>query len=697
MSPESTPLGPLTPPDLGDPHYKPYHSPVVVMDYFDRPPSPPRSLKDQMQVAYALEDMHLAKVLYLKLHGVEVTGDDDPRIAAVKDEDFSSSFVPCGKLELDESVARRCREERKREQERRRRMQREARLRACERIWEGNAAWLRDENAKVARRKEEKAMQRRRESREARERERERERDARERELETLRHTRQVRYSALTQRPLLDYSTLSHERSPQHPSRSLEGDPLRYSIVPCNIPRHSPPSIHSTSPPDHNSLTLQRLQHEFAQSLNRTVRFAEVLTSMRGPLFPPDESHSLRASARMSQSQRELLDSLFDSDDHEDERASVKGKTSARSKRESLQVEAAGRACVACSLGTRSSSSVPGSGSAISSSVTTVTRSNSWFSFGSRSSVSTALTTPSSSLLSFKSNSQSSSPIFPSSVLHSEPEPIRHSCHRCPLTSVPAAEDPLFPVAATSLNTPDEDGHSHSRGRSRTRGCNRLPAIPEMQALEEGIVKRVGRSVSTFMDMAAQFQRAYVKATLFSVGTDTSRSRSGSRSPSPSPWRTRRASAPQAAGRPGRLRPEGYRALAFDVSVLLSASVDDELLDTLQPTRTRTLIPLALRLPGAEAQCHGRVFPVPAQPPRSPFRLTQIQPGTPSHPRLRPVANPVLLRLQALQNICILRALAWEGRPQEGRMCAGKEKLVGVAWEGIGRSSLGWEVTAVVC
>lgn len=28
-------------------------------------------------------------------------------------------------------------------------------------------------------------------------------------------------------------------------------------------------------------------------------------------------------------------------------------------------------------------------------------------------------------------------------------------------------------------------------------------------------------------------------------------------------------------------------------------------------------------------------------------------------------------------------------------MAAGKEKIVGVAWEGIGRSSLGWEVSVV--
>ncbi|TFY55622.1 hypothetical protein EVJ58_g8126, partial [Rhodofomes roseus] len=534
VSPEPTPLGPLTPPDYIDPFYKHYyHSPSATVDYFDRPPSPPRSLKDQMQVAYALDDMHLAKVLYLKLQGVEVTGDDDPRIAAVKDEDFSTSFVPCGKLELDENVARRCREEERRERERRKRAQREARLRACERIWEVNAAWLREESAKVARRKEEQASWRKRLSREAREREREREREARERELETLRHTRQVRFSALTQRPLLDYSTLSHERSSQRPSpsRSLEEDPLQYSLMPCNISHHSPPTSHSVSPPDHNSLTLQRLQHEFAQSLSRTVRFAEVVASMHGPLFPKDDAPTHRSQARMSRSQRELFDSLFDSDDREDERALAKGKAreGPRAKRASMQAEAIGRGCVACSLGTRSSSSVPGTGSAISSSASTITRSNSWFSFGSRSSVSTALTTPSSSLLSFKSPSQSLSPILPSSVLHTEPESIRHCCHRA-LERVPTSDDPLRPAASASANHQREAGDATpSRGRARTRGSGRLASIPELQLVEDGLVKRVGRSVSTLMDMAAQFQRAYVKATLFSVGTDFSRSRSDSR------------------------------------------------------------------------------------------------------------------------------------------------------------------------
>ena len=59
---------------------------------------------------------------------------------------------------------------------------------------------------------------------------------------------------------------------------------------------------------------------------------------------------------------------------------------------------------------------------------------------------------------------------------------------------------------------------------------------------------------------------------------------------------------------------------------------------------------------------------------------------------MRPVANPVLLRLQALHNTCQRSAIAWR-RAREGSLAAGKEKMVGVAWEGIGRSGLGWEVT----
>lgn len=68
----------------------------------DNAPLPPRSLQDQMQEAYAAEDMHTARILFLRIKGIEVTGDDDPRIAEVRDEDFE--FVPGGILELDEEI-----------------------------------------------------------------------------------------------------------------------------------------------------------------------------------------------------------------------------------------------------------------------------------------------------------------------------------------------------------------------------------------------------------------------------------------------------------------------------------------------------------------------------------------------------------------------------------------------------------------
>ena len=60
---------------------------------------------------------------------------------------------------------------------------------------------------------------------------------------------------------------------------------------------------------------------------------------------------------------------------------------------------------------------------------------------------------------------------------------------------------------------------------------------------------------------------------------------------------------------------------------------------------------------------------------------------------MRPVANPVLLRLQALHNTCVQSSIMWQ-RAREGSLAAGKEKMVGVAWEGIGRSGLVWEVNA---
>lgn len=191
------------------------------------------------------------------------------------------------------------------------------------------------------------------------------------------------------------------------------------------------------------------------------------------------------------------------------------------------------------------------------------------------------------------------------------------------------------------------------------------------------------------MDLAAQFQRAYVKATLFSVGADLyaySRSRSTSRGTSSSRSPPRHAA--RGASSKDLLRPEGYRVCAADVAIFVALPADHP-----PPQPTRTLIPLWGAGEYAGALTYERVFPLPPPIPRSPFRLPYPPPTIAS--RLRPVANPVVLRLQALQNVCAGHALAWEGRAKEGRMCAGKEKMVGVAWEGIGRSGLSWEVRDV--
>ncbi|CCM03762.1 uncharacterized protein FIBRA_05908 [Fibroporia radiculosa] len=695
LSPEPSPLEPLTPPEHGDSYFHPY-SVLAPVDYYDRPPSPPRTLKDQMQVAYALDNIHLAKILYLKMHGIEVTGDDDPRIAAVKDEDFTSSFVPPGGLSLEEADEQRCRDGQKRERERLQRRRREEKLRACQRLWEASAKWLQEEKAKVARRKEEEARQRRRLEKEAKDRE------TREREQEQLRHTRQVRINPQTQRPLLDYSTLSCERRAQHqPSPPMvEDDTLEYFVIPFS-PARSPSSSYSISPPttpDTNELTLPRLRHELAvqhfQSLSRAVPFADVIVSMSGPLFPQNDGPSSRSRAKLSTSQRELFDSMFETaewGESELSRPNSIVREDPRTNQRCVTVSA----CVA-----HSHSSTSTSVSAIAStSVSTITRSHSWFSFGSRdsrSSMSTAITSPSSSLLSVKSPCLSPSPVFLPSPLRAETTVIRHACRHPALVRVSSSEHPL--CSPTPVNPEKPAPVTASRGRARTRRISVLSSCDLRIDGENGLVQRVSRSVSSLMDMAAQFQRAYVKATMFSVGIDPiPRSRSDSRdsSPSRSPSRSPKAASSNGySGRSSRLRPEGCRALALDVHVFLS-SPGEEQSDSLQPTRT--LIPLTPRLPAAHTvPPHSRVFPLPAPTPRSPFRVAQPLPGSPSLPRLRPVANPLLLRLQALQNVCTGRALTWEGRARDGRMSAGKEKLVGVAWEGIGRSSLGWEVSAAV-
>ncbi|KAL1951225.1 hypothetical protein VTO73DRAFT_374 [Trametes versicolor] len=692
---DANPSEPLTPPDV-----ECAYACERPLEYYDSPPSPPRTLQDQMHVAYALENMHLAKVLLLKLRGIEVSGDDDPRIEQVRDEDFSSSFVPLGGLQLDDATEARVREAEQRARDAQRRREREVRLRRCERIWESSAQRLKTEKARIAAQRDEEVRVRRREEREARERERERARKA-----EAARAARhQLRIAGGHPRQLLSYDSLrkADARFPK-PTTSREredessGGLFLYDIMPS--PPSRPLSLSrslSTSPPTDNDLSLQRAQRELAlehaRSISRSVPFGDVLTSMHGPLFVDDVN--CRPRTRPTSQQAELLAILLQP--VEVDQADVKGKgresllpKPASQRRDHAKHSPAARAARSSTLDSLSSES-----SGTSSSASTVTRSGSWFSFGSRGSfrsASTAITSPSTSPRTpTKAILSSNAPLSTSPTsIESGRVPRRSSKHPAALT-VPASDHPL------SLPIPPKpkarEPLAIGRGRPLTRQAGPSGQSDDLSPPNaSGLVHRVSRSVSTLMDFAAQFQKAYVKATMFSAGVDLytrADSRSTSRSPSRSPVRAAprvRCTSVPVRGRSGGLRPEGYRVCPTDVHLFTALDLSANGAPQLQ----RTLIPLCT--PSVDSiPAHERVFPLPPPLPRSPFR-PPFPPGAVLS-RLRPVANPLLVRLQALHNVCRVYGIQWQNRTRESALSGFKEKVVGVAWEGVGRSGLGWEV-----
>lgn len=659
---------PITPPTLGNNllDFQVRNCPELDFDYYDSPPSPPRTIEDQMHVAYAHDNFHLAKILLLRLKGIEVTGDNDPRIAQVKDEDFNETFVPHGGLWMDEESERRCQEGQRRERERRRRAARERRLKVCARIWEDNAEAWKAERAKVALRKEAVASVRRRVGMETRERERARERD---RGLEPCRTTpaRASRPNGGNARPVLSYGKLpalnrralpSTSRSPPKPA--YDGPLFEYPYMVPSSSRISPPAFQPTRS------AADGPYRELSTLTDRTVPFAHVVSSMNGPLFSQDDDAEQPKRKRTIQQQellRVLLEPVtWDLGEHARAQAvpSVKGKA-----RAGVQDD---RAHSLVSLSTSASTFA----SSFSSSIR---QSASWFSFGSRTSVTTTITTPSSSPMTYNKPLQTPQlerhPINAAGPSDSSP-PSRKTLS----TPIATSETPLTtarpPFCSSDLQL-DADGVLITRGRLLTRRSTDGVGSSSSQALTSaGLVARVSRSVSSFIDMAAQFQRAYVKATMYTADpniyfTSSSYPRSRSRSTS----RSRTRSPGMYTRRAGGLRPAGYRASCEDVEVFTSSG--------LEPIESseRPPIPLASPIPRTE---YPRVFPAPPTIPRSPFRLPHPPPTLTS--RLRPVANPLLLRLRALHNLYGLGAQVPEV----------KEKVVGVAWEGIGRSGLVWEV-----
>ncbi|KAK7686561.1 hypothetical protein QCA50_010161 [Cerrena zonata] len=774
-SPYATvPSGPLTPPDSESSEWD-------KQRYCDSPPPlPPKSIQDQMQDAYALDNMHLAKVLLLKLRGIEVTSDDDPRIEEIQDADFSDAFVPPGGLQLSPEDEERYQEGLRREREHRRRVQREARLRACEKVWESSARCLREEKVKVTRRKEDEMKERRRMEIEARGRERE----AREREIErqadtVARYTRQLKVSSYSnQRTKLSYGSL-----PVSATRSalLKTNPppptFQYAVMPpvhtLASARHfvSPPS----SPPKGKSPldSPHRAMKELTAMNEQTISFATVVTRMHGPLFPEDDedndrdggSGSLGSSGsgsvrrlviqKRTAAQMQLFEDLLKRDVSQwEERSSL--STSSPSERPKVVAprRKSSAECPACSLSLAStttlvpSPSIASAGSSHTLVSATSNHRNSWFS-----SISSILSTPSlvssssvSSTSSALPSTPTSSPILPrattshpnntyakpsaipssssipSSSLQKEPSTrfvhTHHTCEHSKLVPLSSTDfHPLSPPSPSPLGYSTitlSQSPARPRGRPLTRtstltstltvkpshlttpavrsSSSPSPTPTQGEREGEGLVWKMSQGLSRFVSMAAQFQRAYVKATMFSAGSDlyserdwgfadssTSRSYSRSRSQVRSEediWASRGRTREK---RGSRLRPQGYRVSPIDVHVFLSDSSNND------PTPNRPLLPLNTLSSSDSPTSNTRPlrFPQPPAIPRSPFRsepppheLTQ---------RFRPIANPLLLRMRAVQNVVCARAGV---RLEDGNL---REKVVGVAWDGIGRSGLGWE------
>ncbi|PPQ79857.1 hypothetical protein CVT25_002912 [Psilocybe cyanescens] len=679
------------PPFMRSASPSPPSSASMSPDYYDSPPSPPRSLEDQVHVAYALDDIHLAKILLLRLKGIEVTSDDDPRIAAVQDEDFDFCFVPNGGL-MNERDEKAMREMQAREVERLEERRRIERLRQCERKWEDEKKRLREERLAVLRRKEKKKLEEEHETRRAADEERRRAKRNSSRKI--------VAFKQPSPSPLAS----------QRQSRAQFV--YDFPFAPSPSPSTTPPV------PSRQTQTQTQPEPEPVFDESSSVSFNDVLKSMQGPLFPLDfdlrprrtaspKSTSRTHSLPKKRRQERLLDALLvEIEYNEEERRKRKGKQRALPRRPFPP-------CLACTA----PSPPPLSPALSSSSSSSIPRTSSWLSFrnSSASSSTTDLTTPSSSPITSSKSNWFASP-RPKSWLADHPSSLRHSCRPHSLTPVTAADSPL-PI--DSPNPPKPAPISHL-GRQRSTST--------VRAAKEGAGTLV-RRMSKFVELAKGFQNAYVTTALFSVAasydnfddreldvpdasgkntTSISSSQDLSSSLSKTPSRS--------TTRP-KLRPAGYRVSSSDVTIfldptplLLGSQISN---DIAKSSPTPRYIPLTSPFPlnGSPRTVLPdplpyRLYfkPVPS-PTRSPFRfhalseLHTMYPSSDPAPsathapgqvswRIRSVGNPVHLRLKALHNIMWKRGVQWEGVARETALGGGRERVVGVAYEGIGRSLL---------
>lgn len=636
----------------------------ISLDSYDSPPSPPRSLEDQVQVAYALDDIRLAKILLLKLKGIDVTSDNDPRIDEVRDEDFDMCFVPSGPLKLEEPELLVVQETRRRQQQKWEEAQRRQRLRACERVWEEEKHRLHTERLSAIRRREEIAVEEeRRRMAEVNKRQ--------EAELALRQRSARVGFS-MAQRHIVSYGKLSQARL-ERCSSKREEDPFQYSFMrPMNLSA-TPPKRGLTSPKPLRDDTTPKP----SGGQQRTVSFKEVVSSMDGKLFPLDAAERAEEARRIAgistvaspsrhhhhNSVRSdlLLSLLHVVEWQEGERRKAKGKDVERP----VQLLEQSPLCSTPTplLSIPSTDSIP----PMSPSVAT-SRSNSWLSFGSWRSSVTDITSPEASSPVTDSPKCSTSSLQLPTLYDSQ----RDLSPRSSFVRVSLDETPLSPPKAQRL----------VRDVQACRPAVDVPSLAGqsrgLESMGKSLIRQVSRSVHGIVDVAKGLQSAYISTTMFSVGVAPSYSCTSSQSPAGSSKRR-------------SFRPYGYRARPDDVKKFTSLTISSPATTEPEPIH---FIPLVSPFP----PCAGLVVhrSVTSHPLVTPSPLRPRTPPTSLAYRMRPVANPETLRLRALQNLMCLRGKEWEGRGREGGLGCGKERLLGVAFEGRGPSALGCEIRFVV-
>lgn len=362
--------------------------------------------------------------------------------------------------------------------------------------------------------------------------------------------------------------------------------------------------------------------------------------------IPTSTPHRRKASMRA-----ELLDNLLQVVEwQQGERRKAKGKDAVRDQ-QSLKSHLSPPTPM---------SSVPSSLSVASLSYSaSPSRSSSWLTFGSWRSTATDITAPDSPVLGSPASSQ---PCLPTLI-----EPQRELHPRCAFVRISVEESPLcLPFTPHHVSIPlEDDGPCAPLSGSAT----------ESRDMRGTLVKRVTRSVATIVGVAKGLQSAYLTATMFTAGSPYMDSVTPSQ--------------PRGSLRCQRqARREGYRALAKDVRTFTDATMS--ISQTCEPVH---FIPLVSQpsetagLPKPPVPKNAVIFPSPLRPRTPPAALAY---------RMRPVANPAVLRLRALQNLMYARGKEWEGRAREGGLGCGKERMLGIAFEGRGRSGLGCEVRFVV-